>query len=159
MRMLFNTYVGAVDFINRMVGYVLALMLSLMSIFICWQVFARKVIGSSLSWSEEVSRFLMVWVVLLGAAYALKRGELIAVEILPEYLSDKGKKIIFLIVSLISLVFYVVLMFFGWQITQSVAVQIAPGTGISMFWVYLSLPVGGALLILNTLYLMIKKFT
>jgi len=159
MKSVLQGYVNIIEIVNKVVGWILAIMLMLMSIFITWQVLARKVMGSSLAWSEEVSRFLMVWVVLLGAAYALKRGELIAVEVLPEMVSEKGKRILFLLVNLVSLVFYFVITFFGWQMTESVSVQIAPGTGLSMFWVYLALPVGGALFILNTFFLIIKKFT
>ncbi|GEN81900.1 membrane protein [Sporosarcina luteola] len=158
MKLVLTKYMAGVDSLNRVIGWILAIMISLMSIFIFWQVLARKVLGSSLSWSEEISRFLMVWVVLLGAAYALKKGELIAVELLPELLSEKGKKILLVFVSLFSLVFYIILTIYGWEITQSVKVQIAPGTGLSMFWVYLALPAGGILFILNTFYLIIEKF-
>ncbi|MEZ7173731.1 TRAP transporter small permease [Sporosarcina sp. OR05] len=158
MKVVLTKYLDSIEFLNKLVGWVLAIMLSMMCIFIFWQVIARKLFGSSLTWSEEISRFLMVWVVLLGAAYALKRGELIAVELLPELLNEKGRKILFVAVCTVSMIFYVILTIYGWDIAQSVKVQIAPSTGLSMFWVYLALPSGGLLFILNTFYVVIQKF-
>jgi TRAP-type transport system small permease protein len=150
-------YVRLMDGINHVVGLVLALMLAVMSVLITWQVFARFVAGNSLTFSEEVSRFLMIWLTLLGAAYAVRRGTLLAVDLLPDLLKGRTQKTVKVAAHLLSLTFYVVLIYFGWNIAQTVSYQTAPATGLSMRWPMLALSAGGVLMLLNTLAVMIEE--
>ena len=144
------------DGVNRVVGWSLALMLAAMTVLIGWQVFARFVVGNSLTFSEEVSRFLMIWLTLLGAAYAVRQGTLLAVELIPDLLKGTTKKVVRLTGHLLSLSFYVILIVFGWDIAATVAYQTAPATGLSMRWPMLALCAGGVLMFLNTLVVMIE---
>jgi TRAP-type C4-dicarboxylate transport system permease small subunit len=82
MQNAMRAVVRGVDGVNWLVGWVLAALLMVMSVLISWQVFARYIMGNSLSFSEEVSRFSMVWLAMLGAAYAYRQGTLIAVDLL-----------------------------------------------------------------------------
>lgn len=145
------------DDVNHVIGYVLAAMLAVMTVLIGWQVFTRFVIGDSSTFSEEVSRFLMIWLTLLGAAYALRHGTLLAVDILPDRLRGRPQQIVKLSAHVLSLCFYVVLIYFGWQIASVVAYQNAPATGVSMRWPMLALATGGALMFLNTLVVMVEE--
>lgn len=150
-------YVRFMDRINHLVGLVLALMLGVMTVLIAWQVFARFVAGNSLTFSEEVSRFLMIWLTLLGAAYAVRRGTLLAVDLVPDMLKGKVQTTVKVVAHLLSLVFYVILIYFGWSIADTVAYQNAPATGISMAWPMLALCAGGVLMFLNTVVVMIEE--
>jgi TRAP-type transport system small permease protein len=154
MQMLLSGYVKMVELINKGVGWIISIFLAIMSILIFWQVIARYIIGSSLAWSEELSRFLMIWIVLLGAALALKKGRMIVVEIFSE---SKYKLIVNNVSNLVSLFFYIVLLIYGWQLALTISVQTAPGLNISMFWAYLSLPIGGLLMIINTISVIIEE--
>ncbi|MFM1653656.1 TRAP transporter small permease [Brevibacillus sp. B_LB10_24] len=158
MRDILQRYVQLIDLLNKLCGWCLAVIMAVMSILIFWQVAARYVFGSSLAWSEELSRFLMIFMVLMGAAVALGKGSLIAVEIVPEMAKDSLKRWIRLSTHVVSLIFYAILIIYGWKLAKNFAGQIAPGTGISMFWIYLSLPIGGFLLFLNSISSMIKEF-
>ena len=144
------------DGVNRVVGWSLALMLAAMTVLIGWQVFARFVVGTSLTFSEEVSRFLMIWLTLLGAAYAVRKGTLLAVELVPDLLKGTTKKVVRLGSHVLSLSFYVILIVFGWDIAATVAYQTAPATGLSMRWPMLALCAGGVLMFLNTLVVMVE---
>jgi TRAP-type C4-dicarboxylate transport system permease small subunit len=151
-------YIRAIDKMNKFFGYALAFIIALMTIIIFWQVIARYVVGSSLAWSEELSRFLMILMILIGSSLALRDNQLISVEILPEILRGKAKKWLIILVHSISTFFYIILMIYGLKVAQSFSNQIAPGTGISMFFIYLSLPIGGLLLLLNTLSCIFEQF-
>ncbi|PAL04638.1 TRAP transporter small permease [Peribacillus simplex] len=151
-------YVRITDYINKGVGWLLFAMLAVMSILIFWQVFARFVAGNSLAFSEEASRFLMIWLVLLGAAYSIKEGSLIAIDILQSKLKGNAQKTVKLIMSIIACVFYVILIINGFEIAQSVSFQTAPTTGLSMFWPMLALPVGGILMFVNTTAVLVEDF-
>ncbi|EKN63249.1 TRAP transporter small permease [Schinkia azotoformans] len=151
-------YIKLVDFLNKIFGYALAFSMAFMSVIIFWQVFSRYVVGSSLAWSEELSRFLMIYMVAIGSALALRDGKLIAVEIIPEILKGKVKRILIILVHLISIVFYIILMIYGLKVAESFGNQIAPGTHISMYFIYLSLPIGGLLLLLNSVTCILEQF-
>ncbi|WP_204367095.1 TRAP transporter small permease [Nocardiopsis salina] len=142
--------VAAIDGLNRAVGWLLAAMLAAMTALIAWQVFARYVAGDSLTFSEEVARFLMVWLTMLGAAYALRQGGLPAMNLLPDLLTGRGKLAVVTVAHLVSVAFYLVLVVHGWEISRAVAFQSAPATGLSMMWPMLALSAGGALAVVNT---------
>lgn len=158
MKSISGIYIRTIDKLNKFFGYALAAILAFMTVIIFWQVIARYVIGSSLAWSEELSRFLMILMILIGSSLALRDNDLISVEILPEILKGKAKKWLLILVHFISTIFYLVLIIYGWKVAQSFGNQIAPGTGISMFFIYLSLPIGGLLLLLNSVTCVLEQF-
>jgi TRAP-type C4-dicarboxylate transport system permease small subunit len=151
-------YVQLTDYINKGVGWLLFVMLAVMSVLISWQVFARFVVGESLTFSEEASRFLMIWLTLLGAAYAIKEGSLIAIDLLQSKLTGALGKSVRTMMSIISCVFYIILIIYGFIMAQSVSFQTAPTTGLSMFWPMLALPSGGILMLINTIAVLIEDF-
>lgn len=148
---------AAVGVLNRVVGWVMALCLAVMTVLISWQVFARFVVGDSLTFSEEVSRFLMIWMTMLGAAYAARQGSLLAVDLVPELLHGRTRLVVSMAAHVVSIVFYVVLAVYGWQIAQAVAFQSAPATGVSMFWPMFALCVGGVLCVINTVTVIVEE--
>jgi TRAP-type transport system small permease protein len=152
-------YIQLTNYINKVVGWLLFIMLAVMSILIFWQVFARFVVGNSLTFSEEASRFLMIWLTLLGAGYAIKEGSLIAIDIVQNKLSGLSGKILKSLMSIIACSFYIVLIVYGFSMSQAISFQVAPTTGISMFWPMLALPVGGALMLLNTIAALIESLS
>lgn len=151
--------IAAVGVLNRVVGWAMALCLAVMTVLITWQVFARFVVGNSLTFSEEVSRFLMIWMTMLGAAYAARQGSLLAVDLVPELLRGTTRLVVAMVAHVVSIVFYVVLAVYGWQIAQAVAFQNAPATGVSMFWPMFALCVGGVLCAINTVTLIVEELT
>ncbi|MBX9974487.1 TRAP transporter small permease [Cytobacillus firmus] len=158
MKSITGIYIRTIDRMNKFFGYALAFIMAFMTIIIFWQVIARYVVGSSLAWSEELSRFLMILMIMIGSSLALRENQLISVEIVPEAIRGRAKKWLTVLVHLISIVFYIVIIAFGWKVAQSFGNQIAPGTGISMFFIYLSLPLGGVLLLLNSITCILEQF-
>lgn len=151
MQAALRTVVRAVDGINWIVGWFLAALLLIMSALISWQVFARYVMGNSLSFSEEVSRFSMVWMAMLGAAFAYRQGSLISVDLLSSMSGPKSQRALSIAIALASVAFAWVLLDQGWAITERVARQTAPSTRVSMAWLYGAMPAGAALIGLNAL--------
>lgn len=147
-----NGFMRGMDVVNVGVRWVLAAMLAVMTFLIGWQVFARFVIGDSLSFSEEISRFLMVWLVLLGSAYAARNGRLMKVDILETVVPARFRPAVLIFAGFVSILFYLVLVVFGFMIVSAVSYQMTPATQISMSIPMAALPVGGVFLILNTLY-------
>ncbi|MEL6133172.1 MAG: TRAP transporter small permease subunit, partial [Bacteroidota bacterium] len=55
--------------IDQVLGGFLAILMGMITLVVLWGVFTRYALGSQASWSEELARFLLVWIGLLGAAY------------------------------------------------------------------------------------------
>lgn len=149
-----SNYIKLADFINRIIGFFIALLLVVMSSLIFWQVFTRFVIGNSISYAEELSRFMMIWLALLGASYAFGRNTLISMDLILTFKNtnlDIIQKIIRVFVQILSMLLAIILLYYGWQLAQSLSNQYAPATGISMFWVTLSIPISSVLIIMNAL--------
>lgn len=154
MTTFMEQYRHVVDGLNVVIRWVLAALMLTMTVLIGWQVIARFIIGDSLTFSEEVSRFVMVWLVIVGAAYAAKNGRLMKVDIVEHVLSGKAKQTVVMIAGLLSIVFYLVLVVFGFFIVNAVSYQLTPATEVSMSIPMAALPVGGILLIINTVHQM-----
>lgn len=159
MRKALHTVVRTVDGINWLVGWILAALMLVMTVLISWQVFARYVMGSSLTFSEEVSRFSMVWMTMLGAAYAYRYGSLIAVDLLVSLSGPRVSRVFHLFIAAASCTFAFVLLKYGLELTQRVATQTAPSTRVSMAWLYGAIPTGAALIVLNSLAIIAADFS
>lgn len=154
MTAFMEQYRRVVDGLNVAVRWILAALMLVMTVLIGWQVIARFIVGESLTFSEEVSRFVMVWLVIVGAAYAAKNGRLMKVDLVEHMLSGRAKTTVIMIAGMLSIVFYLVLVVFGFFIVNAVSYQLTPATEVSMSIPMAALPVGGLLLIINTIHQM-----
>lgn len=154
-----KSFVKITDVFNKYLGYLLAIILALMTVFIFWQVISRHFFGTPLSWSEELARFLMIYLIMIGSALATKNGEMISVDVLLEkFNASKMKPYIISLAQVISIVFFIVLFVYGYQFAMNSFNQIAPGSRISMGWVYLSIPFGAVLLTINSVTRIVSVF-
>lgn len=149
MQGLLTALVRGVDGVNWLIGWLMAALMGVMTVLISWQVFARYVMGDSLTFSEEVARFSTVWLTMLGAAYAYRYGSLIAVDLLATLSGPRMARALRVVVALASGVFALVLLVYGLSITQKVMGQTAPSTRVSMAWLYAAMPAGAAMILIN----------
>ncbi|AAU37148.1 MULTISPECIES: TRAP transporter small permease [Basfia] len=115
---------------------------------VVWQVFSRYVLNAPSTVTDELARFLFIWVGLVGAAYGLGKKKHLAIDLLLMKLEASPKKYAFLqlIINLISIFFITVIMCYGGMklVLDTIAAgQISPVLGIQMGLVYLALPVSG----------------
>jgi TRAP-type C4-dicarboxylate transport system permease small subunit len=123
------------------------------------QVITRYIFGFSFEWSEELARFLFVWVVFLGSALIMGEEGHLAVELLPRIL--KGTKpgfVLNLFINACGYVFIFILIVQGWKMTETMTFQTAPGLGISMSYVYAIMPLSGVLMLLYHMKDTVKIF-
>lgn len=103
----------------------------------------------ALTWSEELSCFLLVLASLLGAAVAFKRGSHIAVTFVAQKLSGGMRKAMAVLVNLLGILFFGIVALYGVVLMKTEAGQTTPAMMISMAWVYAMYPVLGAVIILH----------
>ena len=125
------------------------LMLS-MIFFTTLQVVCR-VFFTALSWSEELTCFLLVYASLVGAAVAFKRGSHIAVTFIVQRLPAGIQKATAVLVHLLGIGFFVVIAFYGVLLMKTESHQTSPAMMIPMVWVYMIFPVLGGIIILHLL--------
>jgi C4-dicarboxylate transporter DctQ subunit len=118
----------------------------------------RYVFNYSLSWSEEVARYLIVWFVFIGSSIAVREKAHATMDALVTYLPDKGKKIFSIISNLVSIVFCVILIWSGSGIVSSVmeSGSVTPATGMPMSIPYLALPMGAGLMLIRFMQLFVQ---
>lgn len=139
------------DGLCRAVELLCNAMLLLMTAVIAMLIVSRNLLGFSFSWSEELTRFLLVWLSMLGAAVLLRRDDHIQMDLLTDYLSPRLRLGLSLVLRLLVLGFLVILLYESWQVANARAVTHAPALGLSMRIPYLALPAGALLMILATL--------
>jgi C4-dicarboxylate transporter DctQ subunit len=150
---------GQVSHISeKVVQYILVGMVAMMTIIIIVQVFMRYLFLYSLSWSEEVARYLMIWVSFLGASLALKWGFHIGVELVLTRIPEKARVWVILVAKLGILLFLVFFTIGGFRVSWSVRDQDSPALLFSMFYAYLSAPVGGVFMTIQLLNSMVEDW-
>jgi TRAP-type C4-dicarboxylate transport system permease small subunit len=108
-------------------------------------VFWRYVLNDSLSWYEEMAKFMMVWLVFMGAPVALRLGGHISIEMLPEALPPRLRSALWFIVTLIVAWFCWILAKYGFRFAWNGRTQTAIAIGdVSMLWIFASIPLGAA---------------
>ena len=121
-------------------------------VFLFFQTMGRYIFSTSASWPEEISCYLLIWLVFFSASFAMDRNAHIRVDAVMMLYPKAIRKYIDLITLVIWLVASVLLVIFGWEYTVS---QFKFGaTAISlrwwrMWWVYIAIPVGHAFLCLR----------
>ncbi len=116
---------------------------------IFFQVVSRYFFGHTFEWSEELARFLFVWVVFLGSALIMGESGHLAVQILPNKFKGTGVGVaIEIFINLCSYAFTLLLLIQGAKMTSVMTFQMAPGLGISMSVVYSIIPISASLMML-----------
>jgi TRAP-type C4-dicarboxylate transport system permease small subunit len=114
------------------------------------QVLFRYVFKLPLGWSEEMARFVFVWIVFLGAAIGVNTKAHIAIDILLRYLPTNIVRFFRLFTEITILGFAIFLMLYGWKITSIAMRQITPALEIPWGCVYIAIPVSAFFMSLNS---------
>jgi TRAP-type C4-dicarboxylate transport system permease small subunit len=132
--------------LDRALGLLLTGLMGLAVINLSWQVASRYLLGIPSSFTDELARFLLVWIGLFGATYGVGRRLHLAIDLLPEAVDRRAGRGLDRLVGLLTAGFALAVLTVGggWlvELTASLG-QRSPALGIPMALVYLSLPVSG----------------
>lgn len=104
------------DRLQKLVEAALAIMLAVMMCVVFAQTFTRYIVFHSIPWSEELSRFLFVGIIVLGINLGISRNQMVRIDILDNYLGGKAVRYAEIIRNLIGLVMNGA---FAWPTLQS----------------------------------------
>ncbi|CEO41541.1 TRAP transporter small permease [Photobacterium kishitanii] len=149
-----------VDYINRGLA-TFTVSLSIFLVFcVIWQVLSRYVIGKPSTITDELARYLFMWVALIGAAYTTGQKRHLAIDLLTMRLTGKRKIINEIIIQLAIAAFaFIVLIYGGTNLalkTLSTG-QLTPALGLQMGYIYFCLPISGALMMFYSTVFTIEK--
>lgn len=99
--------------LDKWIGNFLVVLMSLMVINVTWQVVSRYVFQSPSSFTDELSRYMLIWVGMLGAAYVAGKNEHLAIDILLTKLNEKAQDKLMILINCCVLIFAVVVMVIG----------------------------------------------
>lgn len=109
-----------------------------------WQIVTRFIIERPAEWTEVLIRFSLIWMVFLGIPAAFRVGAMVSVDVLYRWSGARVRRALDTMVALAALSLIAIVVVVGWQYAQRGSVQSVIGLeGVSMFWAYLALPVGG----------------
>lgn len=122
---------------NSLEEFLMVVSLILMTIIMGIQVFSRYVLGASLSWSEELTRYIFVWAGFLSVSYCTKKCVSIKIEQFVAMFPRRGKAVFKLVNHTFELIFFFYLMPFAVKYLMSAVEsgQVSPACHIPMYYV------------------------
>lgn len=136
------------DWVNTIVGNITVLLFVVMTLIVWAQIFFRFIMGDGIVWAEEIAKYMMVWMALLGAAVVYYEQGHISIDF---FIADSGKiRWIKVFHTLVGTLLFIVLIVCGIKYAQLGQRLISPASGIRKFWPYLAIPVGGFFLLLQS---------
>ena len=136
--------------IERINARLIAALMALLVLTVCWQVISRYFLNSPSTATDEIARLLFIWLGLLSSAYAFARNRHIAIAIVPQMLSTSPQKWLKGLSALLVVLFAIAILIFGgsWLIFNVIQMgQVTPALELPTALIYLALPVSGLLIL------------
>ncbi|UTF59451.1 TRAP transporter small permease [Gilvimarinus sp. DA14] len=140
--------------IEKILGAVVGLLMALMVLDVTWQVLTRFVLKEPSSYTEELARFLLVWIGLLGAAYAYRKKAHLGLDILSQKLEGAAKRKLDIFISIVCMVFALVIMIYGGAKLMLLTLeldQMSAALQVKVGYLYSVIPLSGVLIVLFSL--------
>ncbi|MEW9617234.1 TRAP transporter small permease [Shinella sp. S4-D37] len=141
--------------IRRICGTIDSIVMALLGLFLAGvvvtcllAVWMRYISNLPISWSEQVARIGLVWIILLGTAVAYRRKRHVAVELFYTMLPARYRPSLSKVVELMNLALFVIFTWHGAKLTLDNLGQTYGALGISVASYYAAMPIAGALMLL-----------
>ena len=136
--------------------WVIITIVGVLAVILIAAVFYRYALNDAIAWSEEGSKYLMVWLTFLGAPIALRHAAHINIDLLVKLFPPRGRQAFYLAINLIITITMGILLWKGWAFAELGARQVASSFNFSMVWMYVAVPIGSALTCLVAIELSLK---
>jgi len=147
--MIIDFFEAASRFCNRVARFVLIVAGAIMAVVIVLQVFFRFFVKIPLPWSEELARYLMIWIGMMGASLALSEGRHIGVTVMMERLRGRVRQVLMIGATLAVFWFLWIVVREGGQVAWINYTQLSPAMMIPMLAPYAAIPVGGVFMLVQ----------
>lgn len=137
--------------IEKILSAFLGLLMALMVLDVTWQVATRFILNEPSSYTEELARFLLVWIGLLGAAYAYRKKAHLGLDILSQKLEGQAKRKLDIFISLVCILFSSLIMIYGGTKLMLMTLdleQTSAALQVKIGYLYSVIPLSGLLIVL-----------
>jgi TRAP-type C4-dicarboxylate transport system permease small subunit len=115
-----------------------------------FQIITRFILEQPAEWTEVLIRFSLIWMVFMGIPTAFRQGAMVSVDVLYRWSPPRLKRVLDFVVFAAALLLICIIIYWGWDYANRGKVQSVIGLeGVSMFWAYLAMPVGGLFCVLG----------
>jgi len=132
--------------LDLLLSTLVATLMAILVLDVLWQVFTRFILETPSSWTEELARYLMIWVGLIGAAYAAARRVHLNLDLLPGALTGRRLHVLRIIIESLIILFALTALFSGGLRLVWVMLtlgQTSASLQIPLGYVYLAVPLSG----------------
>ena len=136
--------------VDRILAGTLVTLMVLMVVAVSWQVATRYLLNNPSSYTEELASYLLIWISLLGAAYALRKRAHLGIDILVQRMGTRQRGAARHFAYAVVIVFSLVALVFGggWLVYVTLDLnQLSAAFQLPIGYVYLALPLSGLLMI------------
>jgi TRAP-type C4-dicarboxylate transport system permease small subunit len=146
--------------LNTVSAVIVIAFVAIMSISVFYGVICRYLLKSAPFWTEEVSRFMMVWMAMIAAGIAFRHRQHVGLEFLMNrFCPPKIRKWVILFSDVLILIFFAFVIVYGVKFAVQGINIASPATGIRMVYPYSGIPVGGAFCFLQVLITLLEDIT
>jgi TRAP-type transport system small permease protein len=142
-----RVWAGAYDALGHLGGLILAIMAG--AVFL--QVVMRFLGWTGIDGLDEVPRYLFVWLVMIGAAAAMYRGQHTVLDYFINLLDPRLRALVLVLTNVVGIILFLYLIKLSFVLVPNSQFQTSPGLGLPLGWVYAAVPVGAALIVLPML--------
>lgn len=136
--------------VDKVLAWVVIVLMAVMVVNVLWQVASRYLVGAPSLFTDELANFLLIWVGLLGSAYAAGQKAHLAIDILPNKLEGAKKRNLEIVLGILTILFALTVMVVGGfrlvYLTLSLE-QLSATLRIPLGYIYMVIPVSGLLII------------
>lgn len=134
------------NFLKKAMYHVSAFLFAVAVLIAFISVIFRYVFNNSLYWSEEIVRYIFIWMFFIAMGESTRTGSHVALDLVPSKLSGTTRKVWDIVIEVLSLVFVIILVCYGGKLALINMNQFSPALRIPYGWIYMALPFGGALM-------------
>lgn len=136
--------------LSRLISWVVGFLLLVQVVVIVGQVILRNLLGIPLTWSEELARYLTIWLTFLGGAVAIANDEHVVIDVVVNLLPRRLQFLVELFANLAGAAFLILLIKLSIDMFRMPTLwfQYSPALKFPLVYLYLSLPIGCSLMLL-----------
>ncbi len=137
--------------LDKILGSLLVFLMAVMVTAVSWQVFSRYILQASSSFTEEIARYLLIWIGILGAAYVAGQQQHLSIDILAPKLRQKNRIKLRMGINLLIILFCLLVLVIGGSnlvYLNYLLGQTSAALNIPLGAVYTVIPISGVLVII-----------
>ncbi|MBE2895166.1 TRAP transporter small permease [Spirabiliibacterium falconis] len=146
--------------VDRVIAVFAIIVMVMLVVCVTWQVFSRYVLEMPSTVTDEIARFSMIWVGLLGAAYTTGQQRHLSIDLFTHNLTARKKQISAIFINVVIFLFAISTMVYGGSVLVSKVFamgQISPSMQMPMAYVYVAVPLSGLLIMFYNIIFIIEN--